>query len=113
MSPRPRQHAVSVEDDEDEFLDPVVDEDEFLDPVTFELILDPVLGSNGCTYDRFTAYQLMTDSSVMPGCDGPFSIGMDNVEFRGRLRRAHPETEEAMRQQRQDCVKVRSAITAA
>ena len=29
-----------------------LDGDEFLDPVTGALIVDPVIGSDGCTYDR-------------------------------------------------------------
>ncbi len=83
------------------------DEDEFLDPITYDVIMDPVIGSNGSTYDRFTAYQLMMHGSVMPGCDEPFRICADNVHFRGRLRRAHLETEEAMRQQRYEFIEVR------
>ncbi len=82
------------------------DDDEFLDPVTFDIIVDPVIGSNGCTYDRFTAYQLMTQGSCMPGCDEPFKLVADNVHFRNLLRRAHPETAEAMRQQREDHLQV-------
>ncbi len=35
------------------------------------------------------------------------SLGPDNLHFRKRLRRAHPETEDAMRRQRQACLEVR------
>lgn len=84
-----------------------VDEDEFLDPITFDIINDPVFGSDGCTYDRSTAYQLMTQGSVMPGCAEPFRLRADNVHFRGRLRLVHPGTEDIMRQQREDTLKVR------
>ncbi len=31
---------------------PACDDDEFLDPVTGDMIVDPVIGSDGCTYDR-------------------------------------------------------------
>ena len=89
-----------------ESADDAADEDEFLDPIMREVIVDPVVGNDGCTYDRFTAYQLMTQGSSMPCCDEPFRICVDNLHFRSRLRRAHPETEEAMRQQRQDCLEV-------
>ena len=82
------------------------DEDEFLDSVTAKIIVDPVVGSNGCTYDRLTAYKLMTQGCNMPGCDGPFTFAADNLHFRGRLRVAHPETEEAMARQRQECFEV-------
>ena len=88
--------------------DAAADADEFLDPITFDIIVDPVFGSNGCTYDRFTAYKLMSEACAVPGCDGPFTFGVDNVHFRGRLRRAHPETEAAMQQRRHDCLKVRN-----
>ena len=36
------------------------DEDEFIDSITGDIIVDPVIGSNGCTYDRLTAYKLET-----------------------------------------------------
>ena len=44
----------------------------------------------------------------MPGAAVGFTLGPDNVHFRGRLRRAHPETEEAMHKQRNGCVEVRT-----
>ncbi len=37
-------------------------------------------------------------------------MGPDNVYFRTRLRQAHPETEDAMREQRRACLEVRSAL---
>ena len=85
-----------------------VDDDEFLDPITFDVIVDPEIGNDGCTCDRSTAYELMTKGSVMPGCREPFKLGADNVHFRSRLRRAHPHTEQLMRQQREDSLQVQS-----
>ena len=40
---RPATNDVEPVDDED---------DEFLDPITKEVIVDPVIGSDGITYDR-------------------------------------------------------------
>ena len=58
--------------------------EEFLDPVTYDIIVDPVVGNDGCTYDRISAYELMTRGIVMPGCREPFKFGADNVHFRSR-----------------------------
>ena len=80
---------------------------EFADPITREVIVDPVVGSDGLTYDRLTAYKLVKEGSFMPGSNGAFSFAADNVNFRSRLRAAHPETWGAMQQQRQDCLEVR------
>ncbi len=44
----------------------------------------------------------------MPGAAAGFTLGPDNVYFRRRLRRAHPETEDAMHEQRRDIVEVRT-----
>ena len=85
-----------------------VDDDEFLDPITYDIIVDPVIGNDGCTYNRTTAYDLMTKGSVMPGCREPFKLGADNVHFRSRLRRAHPHTEQLMRQETEDSPQVQS-----
>ena len=84
-----------------------VDETDFLDPLTFSVIVDPVLGTDGVTYDRLTAYRLMTEGCNMPGCAGrPFAFSAPNLYFRKHLRRAHPETAEAMQQQQQEILEV-------
>ena len=56
---------------------------------------------------RLTTYKLAACGSRMPGAATGFTLGPDNVHFRRRLRRAHPETEEAMHKQRKTCVEVR------
>ena len=84
-----------------------VDSDEFVDFFTQDVVVDPVIGSDGHTYDRFTAYKLMTEGSNLPGCSAPFTFGADNLHFRKRLRTAHPETEAAMLRRRQECIQVR------
>jgi len=43
----------------------------------------------------------------MPCAAGTLSLGPDNLYFRRRLRRAYPDTEQAMRAQREECVEVR------
>ena len=60
---------------------------------------------------RLTAYKLAISGSRMPGAADGFSLGPDNVYFRTRLRQAHPETEDAMREQRRACLEVRPALT--
>ena len=42
------------------------DDDEFLDPITGDVIVDPVVGSDGCTYDR--CYQSPVKSCMSAGC---------------------------------------------
>ena len=44
----------------------------------------------------------------MPCAAGRIALGPDNLDFRRRLRLAHPETEAAMREQREACVQARS-----
>ena len=61
-----------------------------------------------CVQCRLTAYKLAVRGSNMPCAAGSLSLGPDNVHFRKRLRQAHPETEEAMRKQREACVEARS-----
>ena len=34
-------------------------DDTFYDPITLELIVDPVVASDGITYDRWSAFDLM------------------------------------------------------
>ncbi len=46
----------------------------------------------------------------MPCAAGRVSLGPDNLDFRRRLRLVHPDTEEAMRKQREECVEVRSGF---
>ena len=36
----------------------IYEHDEFLDPVTWDLIIDPVVGSDGRTYDRYRTHPL-------------------------------------------------------
>jgi len=57
---------------------------------------------------RLSLYQLAVRGSNMPCAAGRVSLGPDNLDFRRRLRRAHPATEAAMRKQREDCLQVRS-----
>jgi len=52
---------------------------------------------------RLTAYKLAIRGSRMPGAVDGFSLGPDSVNFRRRLRQAHPETEAAMKKQREAC----------
>ena len=56
---------------------------------------------------RLTVYDLAVRGSWLPGGAVGLTIGPDNIEFRRRLRRAHPETEEALQAQRQACSQAR------
>ncbi len=57
---------------------------------------------------RLTAHKLSVRGSRMPGAAVGLTVGPDNIDFRKRLRRAHPETEKAMQKQRRACVQVRT-----
>ncbi|BBN07175.1 hypothetical protein MPTK1_4g01670 [Marchantia polymorpha subsp. ruderalis] len=60
--------------------------DEFLDPVTGELMCDPVKGSDGFTYDRWTFIDdNLTRSHFNRTSDAPLSIACDDVNVRSRL----------------------------
>ncbi|BBN05077.1 hypothetical protein MPTK1_3g10080 [Marchantia polymorpha subsp. ruderalis] len=62
------------------------DVDEFYDPITCELMCDPVKGSDGRTYDRWTIIDNdITQSPFDPRNDRPFSILCDDINVRGRL----------------------------
>ncbi len=58
---------------------------------------------------RQTAYKLAARGSRMPGAAVGFTLGPDNVYFRRRLRRLHPETEAAMHEHRRAIVEVRTS----
>ncbi len=62
--------------------------------------------SDGLTYDRWTAFKLMEGTYNMPGTRR-FTLLADNVDFRRRLRQAHPDTEGTCLQRRKDCFQVR------
>ncbi|KAL2633352.1 hypothetical protein R1flu_004831 [Riccia fluitans] len=62
------------------------DVDEFYDPITCELMCDPVKGSDGRTYDRWTIIDNdITQSPFDPRNDRPFEILCDDINVRGRL----------------------------
>ncbi len=63
--------------------------------------------SDGLTYDRWTAFKLMEGTYNMPGTRR-FTLLADNIDFRRRLRQAHPDTEATCLQRRQDCFRVRA-----
>ncbi len=44
--------------------EPVDEDDEFLDPITKEVIVDPVVGSDGITYDRCAACPRLASSEA-------------------------------------------------
>lgn len=54
------------------------------------------------------AHGLQAGRSKQPGAAAGFTLGPDNVCFRTRLRRAHPETEDAMHRHRRAIVEVRA-----
>ena len=57
------------------------------------------------TYDRWTAFKLKEGHCNMPGTRD-FALLADNVDFRRRVRKAHPETETTCLQRRQRCLEV-------
>ncbi len=59
---------------------------------------------------RLTAYNLAVRGSRMPGAAVSLTLGPDNIEFHGRLRWVHPETEAAMHEQRQACIEARTRL---
>ncbi|KAL3694366.1 hypothetical protein R1sor_008017 [Riccia sorocarpa] len=62
------------------------DVEEFYDPITCELMCDPVKGSDGRTYDRWTIIDNdITQSPFDPRNDRPFEILCDDINVRGRL----------------------------
>ncbi|BFI32003.1 hypothetical protein MPTK2_4g01660 [Marchantia polymorpha subsp. ruderalis] len=69
------------EEDEDE------DEDEdYYDPITYELMCDPVKGSDGHTYDRWTIIDHdMTQSPFDQRRNKPFFIACDDLNVRSSL----------------------------
>ncbi|KAG6550000.1 hypothetical protein Mapa_008512 [Marchantia paleacea] len=77
--------------------------DEFLDPVTGELMCDPVKGSDGFTYDRWTFIDdNLTRSHFDRTSDTPLSIACDDVNVRSRLFEKHQSSgvEEMFRDRR-------------
>ena len=67
--------------------------------------------SDGLTYDRWTAFKLMEGTYNMPGTRR-FALLADNIDFRRRLRQAHPDTEATCLQRRQDCFQVSAGMDA-
>ncbi|BBN07762.1 hypothetical protein Mp_4g06240 [Marchantia polymorpha subsp. ruderalis] len=62
------------------------EDDEFHDPITYELMCDPVKGSDGHTYDRWTIIDNdMTQSPFDQRKDKVFVIACDDINVRGRL----------------------------
>ncbi|KAL2611143.1 hypothetical protein R1flu_022835 [Riccia fluitans] len=59
------------------------DDEEFRDPITKEVMYDPVKGSDGFTYDRWTI--LDNGISRSPNTQEPLSIVCDDINVRRRL----------------------------
>jgi tetratricopeptide (TPR) repeat protein len=67
--------------------------DRFLDPITYEVMNDPVVCSDGRTYDRVTALQL----KLSPFTRKPLDILVDNVDLRRDLFEEIPAAEKTYR----------------
>jgi hypothetical protein len=59
----------------------------FIDPVTYDVMEDPVVCSDGHTYDRSTAERMSTS----PFTRVPLTVLADNVDLRGAIFEANPE----------------------
>lgn len=73
------------------------------DPITWETMCDPVKGTDGYTYDRWTFLRhasSMTRSPFLGDVQTPFHIAMDDVSVRIRLFNEFPEQEEKCTVQR-------------
>ena len=69
-------------------------------------LTSPSAHSDGMTYDRWTAFKLVDGTCNMPGTRR-FALLADNIDFRRRLRQAHPATETTCLQRRNECIQAR------
>lgn len=66
---------------------PSIEPPNFIDPITWDVMLDPVVGSDGHTYDRTTARKL----DISPFTREPLAILVDNVDLRCSIFEARPD----------------------
>lgn len=92
-----------MEDDEQSTVTNADDDEEFNDPITCELMCDPVKGTDGRTYDRWTIIDNdLTRSPFDQSKSKPFRIECDDINVRGRLFKKYPEAEALFRELRHD-----------
>ncbi|KAL3694218.1 hypothetical protein R1sor_007869 [Riccia sorocarpa] len=77
------------------------DDDEFCDPLTCNRMCDPVKGTDGLTYDRWTIIDNdLTESPFKRNKGKPFSIVCDDINVRARLFSRFPVTEALFHERR-------------
>ncbi|KAL3694212.1 hypothetical protein R1sor_007863 [Riccia sorocarpa] len=77
------------------------DEDEFNDPITYDRMCDPVKGTDGLTYDRWTIIENdLTESPFKRNKSKQFSIVCDDINVRRRLFSRFPGTEALFHERR-------------
>ncbi|BBN16722.1 hypothetical protein Mp_7g08740 [Marchantia polymorpha subsp. ruderalis] len=92
-----------MEDDEQSTVTNADDDEDINDPITCELMCDPVKGTDGRTYDRWTIIDNdLTMSPFDQSKRKPFRIECDDINVRGRLFKRYPEAEVLFRKHRHD-----------
>ncbi|BFI30749.1 hypothetical protein MPTK2_3g15210 [Marchantia polymorpha subsp. ruderalis] len=93
--------VVPMEDDEQSTVINADDDEDINDPITWELMCDPVKGTDGRTYDRWTIINNYLTRSPFDQSK-PFRIECDDINVRGRLFRKYPKAEDKFLERRHD-----------